>query len=160
MSRIWLINPPMQKKEMFARGSEATASINPPLGLAYIAAYLVKYGHECEILDGAVTPIALEEILRRSETFDIIGITVVTAYYLRVRELIQLLTSKDQRPPILVGGPHVTALPESMLEDGADISIVGEGEESIREVVELFETNKQTNKQLAARSQEDQRYRV
>ncbi len=141
MTRVWLINPPMQPHEMFARGSQATASINPPLGLGYIASYLKRHGHPCEILDGAVTPILLEEVVRRSHEFDFLGITVASAYYLRVIELLELLKKAPSRPPIIVGGPHVTAMPESVLDDGADIAVVGEGEETMLELARLYEND-------------------
>jgi hypothetical protein len=49
MANILLIQPPIYKSEYPARGSKHTLSILPPMGLAYIAAYLQQHGHHCEI---------------------------------------------------------------------------------------------------------------
>ena len=79
MAKVLLIQPPIYKSEYTARGSAHTLSILPPMGLAYIAAYLRKHGHVCEIMDGMAIPFDLDS---RPESigFDIIGIT---ATYLR-----------------------------------------------------------------------------
>lgn len=141
-ARIWLINPPVYADEMFSRGSRSSATLSPPLGIAYIAAYLRKHGYFCEILDGAVAPIPFEEILRRAGEFDFIGITSVTAYYSRVRELIETLKTLGEKcPKILVGGPHATAMPEEVLDDGGDVAIIGEGEETTLELVDFLQRN-------------------
>lgn len=139
MSRVLLVNPPVHKEEMFSRGSEATASLIPPLGLAYIAAVLKRAGHECDILDGVATPVSLAELAARAERYDIVGFTVVTAYYLRVQEAIATMraTSRDC-PVIMVGGPHVTARFGDLLEEGADYAVIGEGEITTLELVEAL----------------------
>lgn len=129
----------MQKKEMFARGAEATASYLPPLGLAYIAAFLRKNGHVCEIYDGVVNPIELKTLCNKAQLFGIIGISVVTAYYLRAKELLSILNMVPRRPPIIVGGTHATYRPEDLLKDGADIAVIGEGEYTCLELVNTLE---------------------
>jgi hypothetical protein len=91
MQKILLINPPVRSDEAFARGSEATASLIPPLGLAYIASCLKREGHICEIYDGVATPIDIEELCKKASKFDIVGITVVSAYYLRVQQVIAFI---------------------------------------------------------------------
>lgn len=138
MAHILLIVPPMKKSEMFARGAEATASYLPPLGLAYIAAYLREHGHHCEIYDGVVQPATLQSLCEHALKFDIIGISVVTAYYLRAAELLHALQGYPQRPPVLVGGPHATNLPETLLAAGADVAVLGEGEQTTLELVNVL----------------------
>lgn len=135
MARVILIQPPLMPDEIFVRGSKGSASIIPPLGIAYIAAYLRLHGHECRIIDGIAQPKFLDEVSRDAAGYDVIGITVVTAYVLRTIELLRRLKENPHCPPLVVGGPHVTALPESLLDCGADFAVVGEGEETTLELV-------------------------
>jgi anaerobic magnesium-protoporphyrin IX monomethyl ester cyclase len=136
VSNILLVRPPLSNAELFSRGSRSSASLIPPLGLAYIAAYLKVRGHSCRILDGAAEPQPVSEIVRASRSYDVIGITVLSAYALRALELVNALKAADGTPPLVVGGPHVTALPESMVRSGADFAVVGEGEQTALDLVE------------------------
>ena len=136
MARIILIQPPLSSTELYARGSKNSASIIPPLGLAYIAAYLQAHGHTCFIVDGIAESWSLEDIVSKAKSYDVIGITVISAYALRALELIKAVKSQGETTPVIAGGPHVTALPESMLRLGADFVVVGEGEQTMLELVE------------------------
>lgn len=138
MAKIFLIQPPLTNEELFVRGADTSASIIPPLGLAYIAAYLSKYGHECRILDGVAEPLSFPNICEIARGYDIIGITVISTYAVRAIELLQVLKESGISQPLVVGGPHVTAMPESLLTRGADFAIVGEGEVTMHELVECL----------------------
>ena len=136
MAKVLLIQPPLTPNEIYARGSSTSASFLPPLGIAYIASYLYKYGHECRILDGVAEPLPLEKICEIAHDYDVVGITVVSTYAVRAIELIQSLKKSRISQPLVVGGPHVTAMPESLLEHGADYAVMGEGEVTMCELVE------------------------
>ena len=136
MARVLLIQPPLWPEELFARGSRSSATLNPPLGLAYVAAYLRKCGHEVRIADGIAQPRPLDVFTKMADQYDVIGITSISSYALRVIELIRALKANDACPPVVVGGAHATVLPESLLERGADYAVVGEGEETMAELVE------------------------
>lgn len=136
MARVLLIQPPLTADEIFARGAKLSASIIPPLGIAYIAACLRGRGHECRIIDGIAEPMSLDALTQAAMAYDAVGITVVTAYALRATELVRRLKQDPRCPPVMVGGPHVTALPESLLAHGADYAVVGEGEATAVELVD------------------------
>lgn len=136
MARVLLIQPPLSSGELFARSSMASASILPPLGLAYVAAYLRERGHECRIVDGLAEPISLPALCDIARPYDVVGITVLSTYAVRVIELIRALKVGRVPAPVVVGGPHVTAMPESLLDQGADYAVVGEGEATMCELVE------------------------
>ncbi|MEI7435383.1 MAG: radical SAM protein [bacterium] len=145
MAKVLLIQPPLSKTELFARGSESSASIIPPLGLAYLAAYLKAQGHACSIVDGIAQPQPISELVNISKSYDVAGITVVSAFALRALELVQAIKSADGTPPVVVGGPHVTALPQTMLYSGADLAVIGEGEQTLLDLVEWLGGNKDRN---------------
>lgn len=137
--KVLLIQPPLWPHELYTRGSRATASLLPPLGLAYLAAFLEEQGHHVEIMDGIVAPVALDELARRAQGFDLVGITVISSYVVRVIEVIEALKRSEVRAPIVVGGPHVTALPDALLRAGADFGVIGEGELTLAELAEHVE---------------------
>lgn len=139
MADILLINPPMTSNELYKRGAKATASIIPPLGLASIAAVLEDEGHSVEIIDGIAENISFSEVVKKAEDSEIIGITVLSAFFKRCAELIRAIKNVCN-VPIIVGGAHATALPESLLEVGADYVVMGEGELTIIELVDAILT--------------------
>lgn len=139
MARVLLIQPPLTRKELFVRGSRTSASLIPPLSIAYIASYLNKYGHECAVIDGVAQPLSFRKICEIAQHYDVIGITVVSTYAVRAIQLIQALKKAGISRPLVVGGPHVTALPKSLVTRGADYAVVGEGEITMCELVEALE---------------------
>ena len=141
MSNVLLINPPMKQEEIFGENVKDSASIIPPLGLAYIAGYLLKYDHTCRIIDGVVEKIGIRDIVELSDNYEVIFITITSAYYIRAVELINALSKVDSHPPIIVGGPHVTSIQHEILIEGADIAIIGEGEETAFELVSYFNSD-------------------
>ena len=138
MAKLLLLTPPMRMEEMFARGSESTASITPPLGLAYIASYVMKFGHQVRIIDGIVEPHSFQDLINIAKDYDIVGISIVTVFYKRARELTGLLKSHFADKLIIVGGPHVSAMPDDILLAGADIVAIGEGEATILEIMNAY----------------------
>jgi len=136
---------------------------NIPLGLMYLAAVLDKAGYIVEILDAFITdfkpqkngdvvtvgmPFSQIEAEIRSRKPDIVGIsgpfTSQIGNALHVSEL-----AKKVNPDILtvVGGPHVSTVPEEFLEEAktVDVVVIGEGEYAFFEVVEYFAGKKLLN---------------
>jgi len=138
MAKILLIVPPLLQEELYARGATHTASKLPPLGLAYLASYLAPHGHEVVIHDGIAEPCSFGELEGKCRGFDIVGISVVSTYAVRAAELLRYLKDRLKGIPLVVGGPHVTALPESLFQYGADYAVIGEGERTMLELVEAL----------------------
>lgn len=149
MANIFLIQPPLTSDELYARGSKTSASMIPPLGIAYIASYLRRYGHDCTIFDGLLQPVPLAELCQKALSYDVIGITVNSAFALRAIELIQALKVAGVQAPLVVGGPHVTALPEALLDYGADYAVVGEGEATSLELVNNLTSGEGSIREIA-----------
>ena len=105
----------------------------PPMGLAYIAASLLKKGHKVIILDAYALGwswVTLEKWIMERR-FDVLGRTVMTPTLDIVQSATALL-----RPfvdYIVVGGPHPTAVKQSIFADlpHIDAAVVGEGEDVI-----------------------------
>lgn len=104
-----------------------------PLGLGYVAAVLRERGHAVAFLDSALENGDSVSTLRRwvkGHRAQAIGFTAMTPQYDECLDLV-----KNARPylrgiPIIMGGPHPSALPEEVLRDrAADIVAISEGEE-------------------------------
>ncbi|MHA1792805.1 MAG: B12-binding domain-containing radical SAM protein, partial [Promethearchaeota archaeon] len=112
-------------------------SVNPPLGLGYLASYLMKNGFKVFILDLALYKITLETLSKfiSHKQPILIGITALTSYYSEMKKLSLFLKEKFPGIPIVLGGVHVSSLPmESIKECNADFVVVGEGEQTLLEL--------------------------
>ena len=132
-AKVTLVNP------HYPRG--APKSIFLPLGLGYLAAVLEEKQYEVEMLDlQMLNPNSqqLESELSKTNA-DIVGITTSTLTYWPAIEIVK--ASKKVLPDALtlVGGPHVTALPEQTLNEAPEVDIVvrGEGEKTMLEIADL-----------------------
>ena len=153
---ITLIRPPAVEAFRFA-----TTSITLPLGLAYISAALKKKDFKVQIIDavgnepdsrvgyykGYLVGESLDKIVNKISTVtNFIGITVVfTHEWPLVVKLIDLIKNKFPNKKIIIGGEHVSAMPEFCLATSkADYIVMGEGEETIVELISdnLIEENK------------------
>ena len=130
----------------------STYSIMPPLGLAYISSALRAAGFGVSVVDavaeaplgrakyckGYLIGLPLEDVVARiPAAADIIGITVIfTHEWPMAVRLIELIRRRFPRADIVVGGEHVTSMPEfCLMTSKADIAVLGEGEETAVELV-------------------------
>jgi len=115
----------------------------PPLGLTYIAAVLREAGHVVNIIDTnfVKTWKQLETELRRVEP-DAIGLSCMKATINDALNIAKLV--KDNlKCPVILGGPHPTIMPESVLcNENVDYVVYGEGETTILELVQNLEGHK------------------
>ncbi len=138
---VLLLHPLGYKVEAAAQDIARKANMTPPLGLASIAAYLERGGYHCDILDGFACPDAdqpLRELLRDRRPA-LLGISCTTSSFHDAVRMAQL--AKGELPALRVafGGPHVSALKEKILEFSPviDYAIIGEGEQTLLELVRL-----------------------
>lgn len=126
------------------RPNYKTHLITPPLGIGYVSSYLKMHGHEVKFIDALNLNLSPEEAVEETEGYPVVGITVLTDFYLPAKELTKKL--KEFRKIVIWGGVHPTVLPKETLEEtGADYAIVGEGELSMAELVEAIEQNTSTD---------------
>jgi radical SAM superfamily enzyme YgiQ (UPF0313 family) len=138
MLRIQLVSAPAKKKDSWAELSEG---MGPPLGLLYIAAYLRDHVPDVDIrvVDGLVH--GYEKVLRDIQDFQphILGISFNSLVAQSAYELVRDVRRRLPQAFIVGGGPHVTALSEDFLErSGADLAVIGEGEETFRDICQVF----------------------
>jgi len=113
----------------------------PPLGILWLAAYLREKvpNIQVDVIDATFYPRPIDMIRERimAKRYDLIGVSVMTAMLRDAIEASRIARNAPGHPPILWGGPHPTVLPEHSLSlDCVDMICLGEGEETIRELVE------------------------
>jgi anaerobic magnesium-protoporphyrin IX monomethyl ester cyclase len=105
------------------------------LGFSHLIAYLRKYEKECYFV---VAP-TLDAVIEAKP--DIIGISSVTEMWEVMKDSIVWLRNKKFEGPIIVGGPHITALPET-LPLGVDCGVIGAGEETLHELIKNYKVKR------------------
>lgn len=137
-AKVTLVNP------HYPRG--APKSIFLPLGLGYLAAVLEENQYEVNVLDlQMINPTIqqLESELSRTNA-DVVGVTTSTLTYWPAVEIVKAAKKVLPDALTLVGGPHVTALPEQTLTEAPEVDVVvrGEGEKTMLELADLAKENR------------------
>jgi len=131
-NRIALIRPPT-----INRGTSFIAT-QFPLNLAGIAARLRKEGYAIEIWDFDVEKYGAEILQQRLKIFapSIVGISCYTPTAINGHAIAAAVKSFSPDTVTVIGGPHVSALPEATMDEfaGFDIGVLGEGEETVVEL--------------------------
>jgi radical SAM superfamily enzyme YgiQ (UPF0313 family) len=103
----------------------------PPLGLLYVSAYLEQAGFEHEVFDTTFSCFAaLQEYLLEYRP-RLLGVYVNLMTRINVLRLIRYVKERPQlaHTRIILGGPEVRHHCENFLDYGADIIVLGEGEQ-------------------------------
>ena len=119
-----------------------------PMGLAYISAVLLKEGYDVTIYHQDMNHYPDEHLTEylNNNKFDAVGVSVIAGYY-QYRKLLGIskaINSSKNRPIYILGGHGPSPEPEFfMKKTGADIIVMGEGEETIKELMVAL-TNKKS----------------
>jgi len=130
--RVLLVQP--AKSPLSIGGDDV--QLFEPLALGYLAAGVAP-DHDVRILD-----LRIDKDLRAAvEEFspDVVGITAYTVHVNTVRRLFDTIRRWDPGILTVVGGHHATVAPEDFFSPSIDVVVIGEGVESLREIVERRE---------------------
>jgi len=98
-------------------------------------------GHEAKLLDLSFYD-EMPDISGELEGVGMVGISSATALFGRAVEVLRAVKKRDAGLPVVIGGPHATALPEETLRAGFDIVVIGEGEVSAPLLADSIEEGK------------------
>jgi anaerobic magnesium-protoporphyrin IX monomethyl ester cyclase len=138
MKKICFINPPIDLKEFY--WEVKLGSKLPPLGLLSLAAFLREKGHEVFLIDALNKGISPPEVVERVHQIDpdFVGITATTSFIASAHQCAQAIKNRFPKITTLIGGSHISAMPVQTIEEfpGFDLGVVGEGEETLLELVD------------------------
>lgn len=132
--RLLLVEPPIGSKMV-----GYTHLVRPePLALEYVAAALRRAGHDVALLDNRVDPTPIEDAIARFDPA-MVGTTGYTTDVPAQRDLLRRVKALDRGIYTIAGGYHATLCPQDFDDDFVDFLCVGEGEETIVELVAALE---------------------
>lgn len=114
-----------------------------PLGILYISSYLTARGIENTVFDTTFSSIQEFKDYIRSERPGIIAFYTNLMTKLNVLQLIAFIKHEPtlEHTKIILGGPDVSHNCDKYLLNGADIIVIGEGEQTMAELVPAINTN-------------------
>lgn len=156
MAKVVLIRVPT----MFTGGSLALTQ-TPPIGLAYVAGYLRQRGHGVLVIDSLgeaieqvygygkknfyINGFRVDQIIQAIPgDARFIGISFPFSHeWPLAKEVCYAIREHFPDSVLIAGGEHVTAMPEFCLSDcsALDYCVLGEGEETLDELVFSLENN-------------------
>jgi radical SAM superfamily enzyme YgiQ (UPF0313 family) len=113
------------------------------MGLAYLAGYLRQFeGFDVRIVDAKLERLTFEETVRRTLAAkpNVVGIGAFTCEIKPAAYVAQLVKAANPAVTTVIGGVHITAVPEHTLHEFPqfDIGVHGEGEVTFYELCEAL----------------------
>lgn len=116
-------------------------TIEEPLGILYIAASLREAGHKVRVKDLTFEKELniLDEDIRHAH---VVGFSAPTQLFGIALDILKYVKTENPHVVSIIGGPHATADLKNALQADFDIAVLGEGEETIKDLVTALENEK------------------
>jgi len=115
--------------------SPIRAEVLPPIGLAYLSAYVLNSTERIavDVIDLNAAPDA--DLLAKTREVKIVGIGTTFITYEVCLDILKKVKAQDQSVITVIGGPHASYSARDILkEDCVDFVVIGEGEETFSEL--------------------------
>lgn len=141
-----LVHPPFGFEELAGESASMKAVMNviPPLGICYIAAVLEEAGRDVEVIDCTPLEMSHADLISQLEKKKpgVVGLSCTTPSFESTLKAAALIRERLPETFIVLGGAHVTAMPEETLAcDVFDVGVIGEGEMTFLGLVDHLEKN-------------------
>lgn len=137
MSRIVLVDPPTTLEETPKNSERAM----PWLGLLNLASVMRHMGVDTRIIQAS--SLGLEDTISQINKSNprYLGLTATTSTIFAAGEVARRVKEVSPRTIVIIGGPHLTAIPEETMEvfTPFDIGVIGEGEDTFKELITYLE---------------------
>lgn len=113
-------------------------TVEPPLGLGYLAAVAETCGLSCKIIDASLGRVKLNDLFQKivDTSPEIVGISVNSYSYKCALKLTDRIKSYSDKITVMLGGPTPSSIPLKIINScSADAIVVGEGEEILKEII-------------------------
>ncbi len=143
MTDLVLVNPPFIFWKEDLQGIRASTDATPALGLYTLAAVARQAGLTVSVLEMPYRQMgyedAVEWILRQEPRW--VGLSAATIAIYNAAKIADLLKARRPDLPVIIGGPHVTAVPEDTMRrfPQFDLGMVGEAEDTLLPALDALE---------------------
>lgn len=144
--KVLLISPPYKKDKIFKKSMKVLGAIFPPLGIAYIAAMLEKYGHEVKIIDGpalaTVFNYGFKDLEKDIKNFrpDVVGVTASLSQIEFAEKTLRIIKQLSPNTITVIGGPLISVDPTLLLKiEDADYGVYGEADLTFIEILKKIQ---------------------
>ncbi|MFA4903581.1 MAG: radical SAM protein [Desulfobaccales bacterium] len=120
--------------------------VYPPIGLGYIASAMKRAGFSFDLLDLDIQPKAPEEVenFLRTNRYDVVAMGCIVTGYKFVKWLSRIVKENYPESTIVVGNSVASSIPVLLLQKtGVDIAVLGEGDETIVELLKTIEDKRE-----------------
>lgn len=142
MLRVALISSPISLEERYG-GFAGAGNTESSYALVCLAAVAEREGMDVRIIDAAAENLSVEQTVTEIREYkpDIAGISSTTAGIVASGKLAECLKELDKGIITIIGGCHVTSLPEETLAEfnSFDIAVIGEGELTFTEILRAID---------------------
>jgi radical SAM superfamily enzyme YgiQ (UPF0313 family) len=108
---------------------------HPPLGILYLASHLKSRGVDVGVFDGTFQSLqAFDDLLHREKP-PVVGIAV--NMMTKRNALAMIALARRRGATVVVGGPDPPYHAESYLKAGADVVVIGEGEQTLEQLLQM-----------------------
>lgn len=108
----------------------------PPIGLVFISSVLEKLGIRTEIIDCLATKDYKKKIISSLKEYSTVGISAGVGSISSALDIASMIRKDYPKTRIIFGGPHSTAIYDKLIPKYADIVVLGEGENTITELMQ------------------------
>ncbi|GGM66107.1 B12-binding domain-containing radical SAM protein [Thermogymnomonas acidicola] len=141
----------MAVRAVFIRPTNKTGSgyltkwgfLPTPLGLLDLAGEVLRIpGSRVKIIDMEGDNLSIEETVNAALEMkpDIVGITLhATAAHVNASIIARKIKERSPETLLVAGGHHATFLPKEIVRSGFDVSVLGEGDETMYEIAEAVD---------------------
>lgn len=150
--KILLVNPAFYDGKEFSNrfedyidwikgGNLYVAPFEPPIGLAFLSAYLKERGHEVTLLDMQGLLLDSVELATRIAAYnpELVGVTAMTPTLPEALQVAEISKRVAPAARVVFGGVHPTLDPAGVLADeNVDFVVRGEGEQAFASLAEAL----------------------
>ena len=137
--RVVLTTAPISLDVRYGTLAKA-GSTEPSFGVLCLAAIARKYGVEVSIVESSACNLSIEEAGRQILKInpDVVGFSCTTTGIVASAELARYIKSANRNIITLIGGCHISAIPEETLKEFPefDAGVIGEGEHTFISILQ------------------------
>lgn len=146
MKKIAFLVPPVTMAELFGEFGDA-GNVLPFIGLMLLASLTRKHGYHTTLIDSMALKLSCGDVIDilKKGKYDYVGITATIQTADMAANVAELIKKELPNCRVILGGPHVTALPEKTLDRHPcfDVGVIGEGEETLLELLNFYDTGRE-----------------